>query len=83
MRRKEGPGRRRDEEREKMKKLFKKMKNEKVAKGSIIGLAGPCSHFIASYSGSRLYDQCSVWFVFVFILTSCCVVVMQIVICIC
>ena len=26
----------------KMKKLFKKMKNEKVAKGRIIGLAGPC-----------------------------------------
>ena len=25
-----------------MKKLLKKMKNEKVAKGRIIGLAGPC-----------------------------------------
>ena len=41
-RRKEGRGGRRDEEREKMKKLIKKMKNEKVAKGRIIGLAGPC-----------------------------------------
>ena len=30
----------RDEESEKMKKLLKK--NEKVAKGRIIGLAGPC-----------------------------------------
>ena len=35
-RRKEGQGGRRDEESE-------KMKNEKVAKGRIIGLAGPCS----------------------------------------
>ena len=35
-RRKEGRGGRRDEESE-------KMKNEKVAKGRIIGLAGPCS----------------------------------------
>ena len=26
-----------------MKKLLKKMKNDKVAKGRIIGLAGPCS----------------------------------------
>ena len=41
-RRKEGRGGRRDEESEKMKKSFKKMKNEKVAKGRIIGLAGPC-----------------------------------------
>ena len=32
----------RDEESERMKKLLK-MKNEKVAKGSIIGHAGPCS----------------------------------------
>ena len=28
-----------------MKKLLKKMKNEKVAKGRIIGLAGPCFFF--------------------------------------
>ena len=35
-------GTRRDEEIEKMKKLFKKMKNEKVAKERIIGLAGSC-----------------------------------------
>ena len=42
MRRKEGRGGRRNEESEKMKKLLKKMKNEKVAKGRIIGLAGPC-----------------------------------------
>ncbi len=28
----------------KMKKFLKKMKNEKVAKGRIIGLAGPCFH---------------------------------------
>merc|ERR1712237_71361 len=41
-RRKEGRGGRTDEESEKMKKLLKKMKNEKVAKGRIIGLAGPC-----------------------------------------
>ena len=39
----EGGTRGRDEESEKMKKLFKKMKNEKVAKGRVIGLAGPCS----------------------------------------
>ena len=43
MGRKEGRGGRRDEESEKMKKLLKKMRNEKVAKGRIIGLAGPCS----------------------------------------
>ena len=36
---KEGQGGRRDEESE------KKMKNEKVAKGRIIGLAGPCFIF--------------------------------------
>ncbi len=42
MRRKERQGGGRDEESEKMKKLFKKMKNEKVAKGRIIGLTGPC-----------------------------------------
>ncbi len=41
MRRKEGRGARRDGESEKMKKLLKEMKNEKVAKGRIIGLAGP------------------------------------------
>ena len=35
---------RRDEEREKI----KKMKNEKVAKGCIIGLAGPCFRFSPS-----------------------------------
>ena len=28
-----------------MKKLLKKMKNEKVAKGRLIGLAGPCWGF--------------------------------------
>ena len=39
--RKEGRGGRRDEERGE-KKLLKKKKNEKVAKGPIIGLAGPC-----------------------------------------
>ena len=37
----EEEGRRRDEESEKM-KVVQKMKNEKVAKGRIIGLAGPC-----------------------------------------
>ena len=42
-RRKEGRGGRRDEESEKMLKGVKKMKNEEVAKGRIIGLAGPCS----------------------------------------
>ena len=41
-RRKEERGGRRDEESEKIKKLLQKMKNEKVAKGRIIGLAGPC-----------------------------------------
>ena len=40
--RKEGRGGRRDEKSKKMKKLFKKMKNERVAKERIIGLAGPC-----------------------------------------
>ena len=35
-------GGRRDEASEKMKKLLKKMKNENVAKGRIIGAAGPC-----------------------------------------
>ena len=42
MRKKEGQGGRRNEESEKTKKLLKKMKNEKVAEGRIIGLAGPC-----------------------------------------
>ena len=43
MGRKEGRGGRRDEESDKMKKLLKKeMRNEKVAKERIIGLAGPC-----------------------------------------
>ena len=37
-----GRGGRRDEESEKNEKVVKKMKNEKVAKGRIIGLAGPC-----------------------------------------
>ena len=37
-----GRGAGRDKESEKMKKLLKKMKNGKVAKGRIIGLAGPC-----------------------------------------
>ena len=40
---------RRDEENEKMKKLLKKMKNEKVARGRIIGLAGPCFLFLTSF----------------------------------
>ena len=47
MGRKEGRGGRRDEESEKMKKLLRKMKNEKVAKGRIIGLAGPCNCRVA------------------------------------
>ena len=38
MRRKEGRGGRSDEESENVKKLIKKMKNEKVAKGRIMGL---------------------------------------------
>ena len=38
----EGVMRRRDDESENMKKLHKTMKNEKVAEGHIIGLAGPC-----------------------------------------
>ncbi len=41
-RRKEGREGSRNGESEKMKKLLKEMKNEKVAKGRIIGLAGPC-----------------------------------------
>ena len=41
-RRKEARVGRRDEENEKMNKLLKRMKNEKVAEGRIIGLAGPC-----------------------------------------
>ena len=40
--RKEGRGGRRGEESEKMKNLLKEIKNDKVAKGRIIGLAGPC-----------------------------------------
>ena len=49
MRRKEGRGGRSDEEKgatrrvKKRKSCKKKMKNEKVAKGRNIGLAGPCS----------------------------------------
>ncbi len=39
--RKEGRGGRSDEASEKMRKLLKTMKNEKVAKGRIIGLDGP------------------------------------------
>ena len=42
-------GGRRDEGSEKMKKLLKKMKNEKVAKGRIIGLAGPCFNLIPRF----------------------------------
>ena len=42
IRRKEGRGGRRESE--KMKKLLKRMKNEKVAKRGIIGLARPCLH---------------------------------------
>ena len=42
----------RDENSEKNEKVVKKMKNEKVAKGCIIGLAGPCSFEIRkSYCG--------------------------------
>ena len=61
MRRQEGRGGRRGEESEKMKSLLKEMKNEKVAKGRIIGLAGPCFslflsfflfYFLASFLGS-------------------------------
>ncbi len=37
-----GTRRKEGQESEKMKKLLKKMKDEKVAKGRIIGLAGPC-----------------------------------------
>ena len=32
-----------------MKMLLKKMKNEKVAKGRIIGFAGPCFNFIPHF----------------------------------
>ena len=40
----------------KMKKLLKKMKNEKVAKGHIIGLAGPCFSMAgATFSGNICY----------------------------
>ena len=51
MRRKEGRGGKREEEEggtrrvKKMNKLLKIMKNEKVAKGRIIGLVGPCLLF--------------------------------------
>ena len=48
--RKEGRGGRRGEESEKMKNLLKEMKNEKVAKGRIIGLAGPCFITVNSLS---------------------------------
>ena len=47
-----GRGGRRDEESEKMKKLFKKMKNEKVAKGRIIGFAGPCFLIVSPFFGA-------------------------------
>jgi hypothetical protein len=40
--RQEGRGGRGDEESKKMHELLKKMKNEEVAKGRIIGLARPC-----------------------------------------
>ena len=40
--RKEGRGGRREEESKRNEKVAKKMKNEEVAKGRIIGLAGPC-----------------------------------------
>ncbi len=50
MRRKEGRGGMRDEESE-------KMKNEKVAKGRIIGLAGPCSLSHRLASSRRLRDN--------------------------
>ncbi len=50
-RRKEVQGGRRDEEEggRSEKKLKKLLKNEKVAKGCIIGLAGPCFHKVTSY----------------------------------
>ena len=44
MERKEGRGGRRDEESERLKSC-QGMKNEKVARGRIIGLAGPCLIF--------------------------------------
>ena len=47
--RKEGQGGRRDKESEKRKKLLKKMKKEKVAKGCIIGLAGPCFSYMTCF----------------------------------
>ena len=55
MGRKEAQEGRRDEESEKMKKLLKKMKNEKVAKGRIIGLAGPCFYQLVSIFNQVLY----------------------------
>ena len=51
-RRKEGRGGRRNEESEKMTKLLKKKKNEKVAKGRIIGLAGLCLYKIRNEHAS-------------------------------
>ena len=54
-RRQEGRGGRRDEESEKMKKLLKKMKNEKVTEGRIIGLAGLC--FFAPKTVRQLVHQ--------------------------
>ena len=40
---KRGTRRKRDDECENVKKLLKKLKNEEVAEGRIIGFAGPCS----------------------------------------
>ena len=50
-RRKEGRGGRRDEELKR--KVVEKMKNEKVAKGRIIGLAGPCFSFHTSLGNKK------------------------------
>ena len=57
IRRKEGRGGRSDEESEKMKKLFKKIKNEKVAKGRFIGLAGPCLVVLESQNRFRIVTK--------------------------
>ena len=54
--RKEGRGVRRNEESEKMIKLFKKIANEKVAEGRIIGLAGPCFIRSAKFQGSCFFS---------------------------
>ena len=58
-RRKVGRGKRRDEESEKKKKLLKKMKNEKVAKGRIIGLGGPCFPLTEKHPPTRSIGKSS------------------------